>query len=298
MKFNISYPITGAEKCIEIDDDKKCSIFYDKRMGAEVNVDELGAEYKGYVFKITGGNDKDGFPMKQGVLHKGRVRLLFSDGHSCFRIRRNGEKKRKAVRGCIVGPDIRVLAVAIIKKGDAELAGITDKQCPRTLGPKRVNRIRKLFALKKEDGIELVKKAAVRRTFEAAASKKKRQKAPKIQRLITEERLRRKRTYRKEKKSLWDRSKKAHELYDKLVTEWKKKKHSGKHAAEPAPAPAATTAKPAATKTAPAPAATKGKPAATTKPAATATTGKPAPKTTPAPAKPATAATTTATKKK
>lgn len=92
-------------------------------MGAEISVDELGPEYKGYIFKITGGNDKDGFPMKQGVLHKGRVRLLFSDGHSCFRVRRSGEKKRKTIRGCIVGPDIRVLAVAIMKKGDADIAG-------------------------------------------------------------------------------------------------------------------------------------------------------------------------------
>jgi len=27
-------------------------------MGAEVEADTLGEEYKGYVFKITGGNDK------------------------------------------------------------------------------------------------------------------------------------------------------------------------------------------------------------------------------------------------
>jgi small subunit ribosomal protein S6e len=33
-------------------------------MGNEVAGDSLGDEYKGYVFKITGGNDKDGFPMR------------------------------------------------------------------------------------------------------------------------------------------------------------------------------------------------------------------------------------------
>ena len=33
-------------------------------MGQEVDAECLGEEYKGYVFKITGGNDKDGFPMR------------------------------------------------------------------------------------------------------------------------------------------------------------------------------------------------------------------------------------------
>ena len=39
-------------------------------MGQEVEADQLGDEFKGYVFKITGGNDKDGFPMRQGVMVK------------------------------------------------------------------------------------------------------------------------------------------------------------------------------------------------------------------------------------
>ncbi len=50
--------------------------FYDKRMGTEVDGEVLGDEYKGYLFKITGGNDKQGFTMKQGVLINGRVKIL------------------------------------------------------------------------------------------------------------------------------------------------------------------------------------------------------------------------------
>ena len=50
--------------------------FYDRRMGQEIDGEVLGDEYKGYIFRITGGNDKQGFPMKQGVLVNGRVRLL------------------------------------------------------------------------------------------------------------------------------------------------------------------------------------------------------------------------------
>lgn len=40
----------------------------------------LPQEFKGYVFKIMGGCDKQGFPMKQGVLTPGRVRLLLHRG--------------------------------------------------------------------------------------------------------------------------------------------------------------------------------------------------------------------------
>lgn len=76
-------------------------------------------EFKGYVFKIMGGQDKQGFPMKQGVLVPGRVQILMSPGDSCFRGfgRRNGERRRKSVRGCIVSPDLSVLNLVIVKKG-------------------------------------------------------------------------------------------------------------------------------------------------------------------------------------
>merc|ERR1740127_274608 len=106
MKLNIACSSTGAVKVIEIDDDKKLLPFFEKRMGAEVSGDSLGDEFKGYIFKITGGNDKQGFPMLQGVLSNQRVRLLFKKGMKCFRERRKGSRKRKSVRGCIVGPDL------------------------------------------------------------------------------------------------------------------------------------------------------------------------------------------------
>ena len=131
------------------------------------------------MLKITGGNDKQGFSMKQGVLVKGRVRLLMAKGSKCYRPRRSGERKRKSVRGCIVGSDISVLSLVITKKGDKEIEGLTDKANPRRLGPKRVSKIRKLFKLKKEDGALLVKKSVVRRTFKSLSGKDK-SKAPKI----------------------------------------------------------------------------------------------------------------------
>ena len=37
-------------------------------------------EFKGYIFKIMGGQDKQGFSMKQGVLTQDRVKLMMSKG--------------------------------------------------------------------------------------------------------------------------------------------------------------------------------------------------------------------------
>lgn len=53
---------------------------YDKRLAAEIDGDDLGDEFKGYVLKVTGGQDKDGFAMKQGVLTADRVRLMMAKG--------------------------------------------------------------------------------------------------------------------------------------------------------------------------------------------------------------------------
>jgi len=77
-----------------------------------------------------------------------------------YRPRRTGERKRKSVRGCICGPDLAVIALSIVKKGDAEVPGLTDMERPRKLGPKRAATIRKVFALRKKDD---VRKYVVRR---------------------------------------------------------------------------------------------------------------------------------------
>merc|ERR1711981_296271 len=147
MKLNISCPDTGMQKCIEIDDDKKLLPFFDKRISQEVDGDSLGDEFKGYRFRISGGNDKQGFPMLQGVLTPDRVRLLMKKGSKCYRQRRTGEMKRKSVRGCIVSQELSVLNLVLVKKGEQDVPGLTDDQKPIKLGPKRATKIRKMFNL-------------------------------------------------------------------------------------------------------------------------------------------------------
>jgi len=111
-------------------------------------------------------------------------------GQKCFRERRDGERKRKSVRGCIVGPDMSVISLVVVKKGEGELPGITDKYLPRRSGPRRASRIRKLFNLTKEDDVTkyVVKKVIKYKTKDGKEHEKV--KIPKVQRLVTPERRR------------------------------------------------------------------------------------------------------------
>jgi len=198
---------------LDIDDDRKLRAFFDKRISHEVEGEALGDEFKGYIFKITGGNDKEGFAMKQGVLTHARVRLLLSKGHSLYRPRKRGERKRKSCRGCVVSGELSVLNLVVVKKGDGEIPGLTDLVKPRRLGPKRASRIRKLFNLDPDDD---VKKYVIRREIKKG-EKKPYFKAPRIQRLVTPQRLQRKRHFVAVRRERYEASKKAAQEYNDLL---------------------------------------------------------------------------------
>uniref|UniRef100_A0A8C6T0S7 40S ribosomal protein S6 n=1 Tax=Neogobius melanostomus TaxID=47308 RepID=A0A8C6T0S7_9GOBI len=209
MQLNISFPATGCQKLIEVDDERKLRTFYEKRMATEVGADPLGDEWKVRLcVRISGGNDKQGFPMKQGVLTHGRVRLLLSKGHSCYRPRRTGERKRKSVRGCIVDANLSVLNLVI-----KDIPGLTDSTVPRRLGPKRASKIRKLFNLAKEDD---VRQYVVRRPV-TKEGKKPRTKAPRIQRLVTPRVLQHKRRRISLKRQRTQKNKEEASEYAKLL---------------------------------------------------------------------------------
>lgn len=190
------------------------------RLAQEISGDDLGDEFKGYIFRIMGGQDKQGFAMKQGVLSPNRVRLLMSKNVPGCRgyAMRKGERKRKSVRGCIISHQISVLHLLVVKNGSEDIPGLTDRTIPRRLGPKRASKIRKLFNLVKDDD---VRKYVIRREIPvkegAKEGTKPKSKAPKIQRLVTPQGIQRKRRRAALKKTAILASRAAAAEYEKLL---------------------------------------------------------------------------------
>ncbi|SCU67064.1 40S ribosomal protein S6, putative [Trypanosoma equiperdum] len=148
MKLNIAYPRNGTVKQFEVADEVLRRVnLGDYRLGNEVDGVIFGEPFKGYTFKLQGGSDKEGFPMVQGVMAPSRVSLLVKRGAVGFNTFRGyqGERRRKSLRGCILASDIAVLNVIVVRVGEQPIEGVTDVSVPRRLGPKRANKIRKLF---------------------------------------------------------------------------------------------------------------------------------------------------------
>lgn len=77
----------------------------------------------GYELQITGGTDKDGFPMRKDVKGAARKKILLSSGTG-FRAKLGGERKRKSIRGNTISEDIAQINTKIVKWGKQPLEKI------------------------------------------------------------------------------------------------------------------------------------------------------------------------------
>ena len=167
--------------------------------------------------------------MAQGVLSNSRVRLLMTKGSTHYRPRRAGERKRRSVRGCIVGADLAVLNLVVVKKGDAEIEGLTTVQRAPRLGKKRASKIRKLFNLEKTDD---VRKYVVTRTYETKKGKKQVQKRPKIQRLVTPLSLQHRAEMKRDKMAAHEKARTDKAAYEGLLKARAKERRDSELAAK------------------------------------------------------------------
>jgi len=88
--------------------------------------DKFGGEIvglRGYELQVTGGTDRDGFPMRPDVAGVGRTSIILSGGPG-FNPRKRGERRRKRVRGCRISEAIVQVNTKIVKRGEKPIEEI------------------------------------------------------------------------------------------------------------------------------------------------------------------------------
>jgi small subunit ribosomal protein S6e len=78
----------------------------------------------GYKLQVTGGSDKDGFPMRGDLRGAQRTRALLSSGTGFGHGKPNGMRERKMVRGNTVSEAIMQLNTKVLEGGEKPLAEI------------------------------------------------------------------------------------------------------------------------------------------------------------------------------
>ena len=117
FQLNIGNPESGKSYKTVVEGAKASSLI-GKRISEEVDGNPLG--FPGYVFKITGGSDKDGFPMRSNLDGPIRKRILATKSQG-FKIEEKGMKKRKLVRGNTISDDIYQINIRIVTMGKKKI---------------------------------------------------------------------------------------------------------------------------------------------------------------------------------
>ena len=120
MKIVISDQKTGKAYMATTEQD----LFSGKKIGEVIKLDELALP--GYEGKISGGSDKEGFPMNVSVTGSARKKIFTSRAPG-FRGTKKGERKRISVRGSTVSNELAQLNVVITKAGSVDITQVLAK---------------------------------------------------------------------------------------------------------------------------------------------------------------------------
>jgi len=112
FKIIVSDPGTGKSQVVELEGSRAVPLV-GRRLGETVDGSIVGLS--GHKIKISGGCDKDGFPMRVDIHGGVRANVILSSGIG-FHPKREGERRRKNVRGNIITEEITQINMKIIEK--------------------------------------------------------------------------------------------------------------------------------------------------------------------------------------
>ena len=112
FKIIVSDPETGKSQFTELEETQAVPLI-GRKLG-EV-IDGVAVKLSGYKLKITGGSDKDGFPMRPDIHGGVRVGAILSEGVG-FHSTNKGERKRKTLRGNVITDAIVQINMKILEQ--------------------------------------------------------------------------------------------------------------------------------------------------------------------------------------
>lgn len=112
FKVTISDPETGESRSVEIEGNRAVPLI-GRKLSDVIDGTVLGLQ--GHKLQITGGSDKDGFPIRPSVHGGVRIRTILSGGAG-FNPKEKGQRRRKTVRGNTITEDIVQINTKIIEK--------------------------------------------------------------------------------------------------------------------------------------------------------------------------------------
>ncbi len=115
--------ISAGGKSLQKEIDSK--MIYGKKIGEKINGNLV--ELENYELQITGGSDKQGFPMKKGVSGSVRKRLLLAEGVG-YNPKNKGIRRRKSIRGEVVSEETAQLNLKVVKEGNKKFEEFFKKE--------------------------------------------------------------------------------------------------------------------------------------------------------------------------
>jgi len=112
FKVIVSDPEAGKSKVVELEGTRAAPLV-GRRLGEVIEGVAVGMS--GQKLQITGGSDKDGFPMRPNVHGGVRVNVILTEGVG-FHPKREGERRRKTIRGNVITEEIVQVNMKVVEK--------------------------------------------------------------------------------------------------------------------------------------------------------------------------------------
>jgi len=119
----VSDPKSGKAYQVELKDPGAAKLM-GKHIGDKIEGEILGMP--GYSMQVTGGSDREGFPMRPDLPGTKRRKILLSTGTG-YHPAADGKKKRKSIHGRDISADIGQINVKVVEAGAKSLEELLGK---------------------------------------------------------------------------------------------------------------------------------------------------------------------------